>query len=175
MTGGAPPTNVWLHDAIEARTSKIAGSGLFATESIPADTVVMRLGGRVVSTADLHALFAEAGRHGAYIDTITVDQDHHLVMPEGSLAHFANHSCDPTMWHVGPFEVATRRSVDADEELTIDYATNSGDATFTMDCTCGAMLCRGTITAQDWRRPDLQERYDGHWIPALAELIGSSH
>ena len=95
-------------------------------------------------------------------------------MPEGSLAHFANHSCDPTLWHVGPFEVATRRSVDADEELTIDYTTNSGDATFTMDCTCGSTLCRQTITAQDWRRPELQERYDGHWIPPLAALIGSS-
>ena len=116
MASAAPPGNVWVHDAIEARTSKI-------------DT------------------------HGGYVDTITVDPGRHLVMPEGSLAHFANHSCDPTLWH----------------------ATNSGDAGFTMDCTCGAMLCRGTITAQDWRRAELQERYDGHWIPALAALIGSSH
>ena len=174
MASPAPSRNVWLPDAIEARTSKIAGSGLFATENIAADTVVMRFGGRVVSTVELNALFAEADRRGGYVDTITVDQDHHLVMPDGSLAHFANHSCDPTMWHVGAFEVAIRRPVDADEELTIDYATNSGDATFTMECTCGAMLCRGTITAQDWRQPELQERYDGHWIPALAALIGSS-
>ena len=61
----APPSNVWLHDAIEARTSKIAGSGLFATENIAADTIVMRFGGRVVSTADLHVLFAEADRLGS--------------------------------------------------------------------------------------------------------------
>ena len=31
MAGAAPPGNVWVHDAIEARTSKIAGSG-----SVPA-------------------------------------------------------------------------------------------------------------------------------------------
>ena len=78
MTGGAPSPDVWLHDAVETRTSKIAGSGLFATESIPADTVVLRFGGLVVSTAELHALFAEADRHGRYVDTITVDPGPHI-------------------------------------------------------------------------------------------------
>ena len=163
MAGAAPPGNVWVHDAIEARTSKIAGAGSSRREHPGRHRRDALRRSRGVD-GRLHALFAEADTHGGYVDTITVDHDHHLVLPEGSLAHFANHSCDPTLWHVGAFEVATRRSVDADEELTIDYATNSGDAGFTMDCTCGAMLCRGTITAQDWRRAELQERYDGHWI-----------
>jgi hypothetical protein len=88
------------------------------------------------------------------------------------MAHCANHSCDPSAWHVGPFEVATRRTVDAGQELTIDYATNSGDPSFTMDCTCGSPLCRRVVTGHDWRLPELQDRYAGHWIPALDTLIG---
>ena len=43
MDGGAPPTDVWLHDAVEARTSTISGMDLFASESMrkpPADGVV---------------------------------------------------------------------------------------------------------------------------------------
>ena len=172
MDREAPATNVWLHDAIESGTSKIAGLGLVAAEQIPAGIVVIRFGGRLVSTAELHALFADADRNGRYVDTITVDEDLHLVMPEGSLAHFANHSCDPTLWHVGPFEVATRRTVYAGDELTIDCELNSGISTFTMECTCSVALCRRTITGLDSRRPELQHRYDGHWIPALAALIG---
>ena len=177
MEGGAPPTDVWLLDGVEARTSTISGFGLFASEKIAAGIVVIRFGGRVVSTADLHALFEEADRHGPdrhgrYVDTISIDDDLHLVLPERSPAHFANHSCDPSLWHVSQYEVATRRTIDAGDELTIDYATNSGDPSFTMECTCGSPLCRGTITAQDWQRPELQDRYEGHWIPALAILIG---
>ena len=165
------PSEAWLHPDIEVRESEIHGRGLFAIGSLDAGLVVVRLGGRLVGTEELRGLIARATMD-AYVDTVTIEEDQHLVLPAGTPVHYGNHCCDPTMWHVGPFEVATRRAVGADEELTIDYATNSGDATFTMDCTCGAMLCRGTITAQDWRRPELQERYAGHWIPALAELIG---
>jgi hypothetical protein len=27
----------------------------------------------------------------------------HLVLPPDTLIHYGNHSCDPTMWHVGPY------------------------------------------------------------------------
>lgn len=133
----------------------------------------MRLGGRLVSSADLRALIDAAAAdpgHG-YVDTITVDDDRHLVMPPRSVAHFANHSCDPTLWHVGPYELATRRDVRAGEELTVDYGTNSGAAGFVMDCRCGSPGCRTRVTSDDWRRPELQARYDGHWTPGLQSRI----
>jgi hypothetical protein len=28
-----------------------------------------------------------------------------------------------------------------------------------MRCACGAASCRGVVTGQDWRRPELQRRY----------------
>ena len=61
------------------------------------------------------------------MDTLTIYENVHLVLPpEKDAVHYGNHSCDPTMWHVGPFEIATRRAVHVGEELTIDYGTQTG-------------------------------------------------
>lgn len=56
-----------------------------------------------------------------YVDTITVYKDVDPVMPRRSVVHLSKHSCSPTLWHVGPYELAARRQVCAGEELTIDY------------------------------------------------------
>lgn len=135
--------------------------------------MVVRLGGRLVSSGELRVLIAVAGADpdADYVDTITVHEDLHLVMPARSVTHFANHGCDPTLWHVGPYALATRRDVDAGEELTIDYGTNSGAAGFVMVCRCGSADCRGRVSSEDWRRPELRVRYDGHWTPALQRRI----
>jgi uncharacterized protein len=69
------------------------------------------------------------------------------------------------------YEVATRRDVIAGEEATIDYGTVSGAEGFRMACRCGAAACRGNVTSADWRGVELQERYRGHWIPALQKRI----
>jgi uncharacterized protein len=170
-----PPAGVWVHPAVGVGRSSIAGEGLVAGGDIDAGTVVIRLGGRLVTSSELDALLAEtaaaADDRAGYVDTITVDDDCHLVLPPGTLAHWANHSCDPNLWHVGPYEIATRRPVQAGDELTLDYGTNSGAAGFRMRCTCGSPICRGVVTSEDWRRRDLQERYRGHWTPALDARI----
>jgi hypothetical protein len=158
------------------RRSSIAGDGLVAGADIDAGTVVVRLGGRLVTSAELDALLAPPARGdpAGYVDTITVYEDRHLVLPPRTLAHWVNHSCDPNLWHVGPYEIAARRRIHAGEELTLDYGTNSGAAGFRMPCACGSPICRKVVTSDDWRRPDLQERYRGHWTPALAARIRGS-
>jgi hypothetical protein len=168
-----PADDVWIHPCVEVRRSGVAGEGLFATTRLDADVVVIRLGGRLVSTAELHHLFAAAA-DGDYIDTVAVGDDTHIVLPPGTAAHYGNHSCEPNMWSVGAYELVTRRPVDPGDELTIDYGTISDDAAFRMECTCGAASCRGVITGLDWRRADLQRRYAHHWPPGLQRRIDSS-
>ena len=169
----APPSAVWIDDRLVVRPSPIEGNGLFATSDIPVGTVVVRMGGRLVSTPELAELIAAvvADPELPYVDTITIAEDAHLVLPPGTAVHFANHSCDPALWHVGPYELATRRAVAAGDEVTVDYGTNSGADGFTMTCRCRAATCRGAVSSADWRRPDLQERYRGHWVPALQRRI----
>lgn len=140
---------------------------------IGSGTVVVRLGGRLVSGEELRDLFrsVEGDPSHPYIDCITVDEDRHLVMPPGQDVHFGNHSCDPNLWHADAFALTARREVEAGEELTVDYATQTANPDFRMTCRCGSELCRGVVTGEDWRRPELQERYGDHWVPALYELI----
>lgn len=157
--------------------SPIEGRGLFFTDGLPAGTVVIRLGGRLVSSAELDALIrrADADADVPYVDTVTVHDDVHLVLPPGTPIHFGNHSCDPTLWQAGPYEIATLRDVTAGEEATIDYGTVSGADGFRMACRCGTVACRGEVTSADWRRPELQDRYRGHWMPALQSRIDVVH
>ena len=149
--------------------SGIDGDGLFARALIPAGTLVSRLGGRIVSGQELRGLLARRDR--PYVNSITVGADAHLVLPPDCVNGCGNHSCDPNLWWVGAYALAARREIAAGDELTNDYATSTASATFRMPCRCGSPICRGVITGDDWRRPELQARYAGHWVPALAELI----
>jgi hypothetical protein len=133
---------------------------------------VSRLGGRLVTRAELDELIAVATRqpNPPYLDSITVDELQ-LVLPLGSPNGKGNHSCDPNLWWAGPYTLTARRDIAADEELTNDYAISTDSAELVMACRCGSAECRGAIGGQDWRRADLQQRYGEHWVPALLRRI----
>jgi SET domain-containing protein len=160
---------------VAVEPSGIEGRGLFATEELAAGVILLRLSGRLVSSDELAQLIehANADPSHPYVDTLTIYEGAHLVLPPDSLIHFGNHSCDPTMWHVGPYEIATRRIVRTGEELTIDYGTQSGADGFSMTCRCGSALCRRVVSSDDWAVPALQERYRHHWVPALETRIAA--
>ena len=166
------PTTCWLHAAVHIRESEIEGRGLCTAEPLAPETVVLRLGGRVVTRSALLAMFETAAQDSdaPYIDCTSIDEGYDLVLPPGQAIHFGNHSCDPNLWHIDAFTLAARRDIDANEELMIDYATQS-DGELSMICRCGSGLCRGTVTGTDWRLPVLQARYGEHWVPALLRRI----
>lgn len=166
-----PEPDCRLHPDAEVRESPISGRGLFAARPIPAGTMVSRLGGRIVTDAELREAFAAAD---AYVDTITVDEDRHLILPPRRPNGYGNHGCDPTLWWAGPYELIARRDIAAGEELTNDYATSTADPAFRMPCACGSALCRGMVTGDDWRRADLRSRYGDHWVPALLARIDAT-
>ncbi|WP_203736480.1 SET domain-containing protein [Catellatospora chokoriensis] len=170
----APAADCWLHTDVEVGTSPIAGKGLFARAALPAGTVVSRLGGRLVSEAELRELFARAAREQRYVDTVSVADDLHLVLPPRQPNGCGNHSCDPNLWWVDACTLAARRDIAAGEELTNDYGTSTAVADFRMDCACGTARCRGVLTGYDWQLPDLRERYGNHGIPLLLDRIRAS-
>jgi hypothetical protein len=161
----------WTHRAAQRRSSDIAGDGIFPSEDLPAGTIVARLRGRVVDDATLRRLLADAAADGGYVDTIMIDDDQNLVLAPDQLIHFCNHSCDPSLWHLDAATICIRRAVAADDELTIDYATQTTHADFEMTCNCGSALCRGTVTGVDWMDTDWQARYDDHVVPAVRRAI----
>jgi hypothetical protein len=166
------PASCWLHPSVEVRPSPVAGRGLFATVDLPAGTPVSRLGGRLVDTAELGRLLeASADGRGAYVDSIVVAADLHLVLPPGSDNHFGNHGCDPNLGWVDAYTLATMVDVPAGQELLTDYAMSTTDPDFLLRCHCESYRCRQMVEGSDWRIRQLQDRYDGWWVPYVQELI----
>ena len=83
-----------------------------------------------------------------------------------------NHSCDPTLaWSAVGATLESLRDVAAGEELTVDYATLSADPDLLVRCHCETYRCRQLVTGDDWRIPELQRRYAGHFAPPVQRLV----
>jgi hypothetical protein len=84
-----------------------------------------------------------------------------------------NHACDPNLGWVGD-ALVTLRDVAAGEELLVDYAMSSTDPAYLLRCHCESYRCRQMVEGTDWRIPQLQLRYAGHWAPKVQALITNS-
>ena len=74
-----------------------------------------------------------------------------------------NHSCEPNLGLQGQIVYVALRDIGVDEELTFDYAMNEDDPNEIMKCQCGAKSCRKVITGVDWKKPEIQSRYNGYF------------
>ena len=87
-------------------------------------------------------------------------------------AELLNHSCDPTLaWSADGARLEAFRDLSAGEELTVDYATSSADPDMLVRCHCETYRCRQMVTGDDWRIPQVQRRYAGHFAPAVQSLV----
>ena len=75
-----------------------------------------------------------------------------------------NHACDPNLGWAGD-ALVTLRDVAAGEELLVDYAMSTTDPAYLLRCHCDSYRCRQMVEGTDWRIPQLQLRYAGHWAP----------
>lgn len=143
----------WTNQKVEEKESPLHGRGLFAKRPISAGEVVIVRGGQFVDKTAAET----AKREGKAVQQI----DKNL------------HSCDPNTWMGDEVTITARRDIQPSEELLIDYATFLIDDEWVMpgQCACSSSLCRHRITGFDWRRPDLQERYRGHFSPFINKRI----
>jgi hypothetical protein len=149
--------------------SLIHGRGLFAVAPVARGEVVCVKGGHVFDRRRLEELQPRLGPaeiqigENLFIGPIADEER------EGSMI-FSNHSCEPNIAVRGEITFVALRDIAAGEELTHDWATTDDDG-YEMECRCGSPSCRGRVTGQDWRRPDLQERYGRHFSSYLLEKI----
>jgi hypothetical protein len=123
-------------------------------------TTCVRVVGAAVLPADAELRPSTIAGHGVFAGS---------DLPEGSVVDGPlNHSCDPNTWFAGD-ALVTRRAITAGEELTYDYATGSSE--LTLYCHCETYRCRQVVEGSDWQIPQLQQRYAGHWAPAVQRLI----
>ena len=161
----------WLSPkARKGRPSAIEGRGLFAVAPIATGEVVAVKGGHIVDTATVHALPERLQEtdiqiaDGLHLVALTDDEYEDVML-------FINHSCAANVGVAGNVVLAAMRDVAPGEELTLDYCLFDTSPTAPMTCRCGAPGCRGVVTGEDWRRPDLQARYAGWFSRYLADRI----
>lgn len=103
--------------------------------------------------------------------SVQVEEDLYLVPREVGPADCFNHSCDPNAGIDGQICLVALRDIAVGEQICFDYATTDGSPYDEFECECGAANCRKWITGNDWKRPELWERYAGHFTPYLQRRI----
>jgi SET domain-containing protein len=163
------PTS-WTHPQVEVRPSPIGGQGVFALAPLRAGETVFLWGGQRATPEEYRAGVITSRSCSAIEEGVYLGKRPSLGdLPDD----FVNHSCEPNLWLVDAVTVIARRDVQAGEELTLDYATfyDIDDWVVTEACACGSRICRQRVTGADWRLPELQTRYQGHFTPLLAARI----
>lgn len=165
MSRVAYPERSWFDPRLVIRESPIHGRGVFTTEFIHAGERLILAGGIIYSSNDW-----KTGKVRLDPDKYNegqIDEDLFLATPIEDMDYYFNHSCDPNMWGG-----AARRDSHPGEEVTTDYALCIFSESYCLEpCWCCTFLCRRRITGNDWKRPDLQRRYGGHFPPFIERRI----
>jgi hypothetical protein len=143
------------------------GGGVRAVSPVAAGEVIAVWGGAIVATDALASLPPQYREH-----TVQVEEGLFLasLVPDDP-ADFVNHSCAPNAGLNGQIVLVAMRDIAPDEEINFDYAMTDGEPYDEFDCACGTPSCRGKVTGNDWRLPELWTRYAGYFSPYLQRRI----
>ena len=124
-----------------------------------------------VNYAEVEVRASDVAGHGLFaVSPIPAGTE---VLRPGGPVHeqgLLNHACDPNLGWAGE-ALVTLRDIAADEELLVDYAMSTVDPAYYLRCHCASYRCRQMVEGTDWRIPQLQRRYAGHWAPHVQRLI----
>ena len=132
--------------ALTCGPSPIHRFGVFASEPIPADRVVIEYAGERIT-------YGEGARRRARPNLYLFWLSPGWLLDGavgGSGAEFINHSCSPNLVadvNHGRVFFLSLREISAGDELLLDYKVH-GDAP-RMVCQCGSGQCRGVLNAVD--------------------------
>lgn len=166
----------WVTPKLKSGKSAIHGDGVFAIQKIAKGEKVMEFGGELIPREQ-----AFSGNYRSR-SIWMIDKDFFLALPKTdmqvSVDENLNHSCDANTWLDDEVTLTARREIKSGEEITLDQGTwNFEDNAYTDNekpCSCGAANCRHILTENDWKIPDIQKRYQGHFHPLLQKMIGKS-
>lgn len=162
----------YVNPKLEARTGNV-GCGIFCISPVKQGDTLIVWTGRIVSTADALYIMNTDDKH--YILQVG---DGFYQLPLGTQrepADWTNHSCAPTagFGKNSPICLSAMCDMEVGDEVVFDYGMCETDERLwePMQCECGASTCRGMITANDYKRRELWDRYDGYWSPHVQKLV----
>ena len=166
-----------LHHDVAVGPSALHGRGTFGTRHLDKGTLLMVIGGHLLTCEEEAALPQSMQDAGVQIASDLVLSPRTSELAGG--INYVNHSCDPNAGFHGQIFLVAMRDIAQGEEITFDYAMCLGDgphaaAPYRLECQCGSAQCRGWITDRDWAIPALQARYRGFFQPYLQARIEQS-
>ncbi len=163
----APTESGWLtHKADVGSVDKAGQRAVFCSSPIGTGELVAAWGGHVVDGRTLTYEGEQARRLA-----LQIEEDLYIVSTAEGPSDWINHSCDPNTGLSGQLVLIALRPIAPGEEICFDYAMTDGSRYDEFPCQCGSPTCRGTVTGDDWRIPELWERYGEHFAPYLARRI----
>jgi len=124
-------------------------------------------GGRIVTRDELDPAMPNLAQR-----VLQVEEGLYLLTPETlEPADCFNHSCEPNLGFTGQIGLIAMRDIEPGEELRFDYAMCDGSPYDEFECRCSSPNCRGRVTGDDWKNPELWKKYDGYFSPYLARRI----
>ncbi len=151
----------WRSPKIEVSDNTLAGRGVIAIADIAKDEIVAIKAGNIITRAEIEQATVKAGDMA-----LQIDDDFYLAPRSADeveeMSVFINHSCDPNVGFRGQVVYVALRDIRAGEELCHDYAMERSDD-YALDCHCGSPLCRGKVSGEDWKIPELQQRYGDYF------------
>ena len=143
------------------------GHGVFARVPIDKGELLVLWGGRIFAESELDPEMPHFTQR-----VLQIEEGLFIVQPEPlEQSDYFNHSCSPNAGFSGQIALVAMRDIEVDEEVCFDYAMCDGSPYDEFICSCGTHTCRGNITGEDWKRPDLRERYTGYYMPYLQRRI----
>lgn len=166
----------WISPKVEVRDAGTKGIGTFAKEKINRGEIVIVQAGKMITDADFdNPLYTPYAYH-----CFQVEKDIYICPVELERKKFdgvfnVNHSCEPSCGFKGQITLVSMREILSGEEITYDYAmTDMGSKELgweDMTCLCGSKNCRSKISGEDWKIPELQEKYRGFFSRYIQDVI----
>lgn len=174
MNGGIS----WVHSCIEIKHGDKTGLGSYAMTPIRQGEIVIIQGGRIISSELLdnpkfepYAYHCFQVEENFYICPVELNRE----LADGIFN--VNHSCNPTCGFKGQISMVAMRDIQTGEQITFDYAMSDVGSKeqgwIDMVCLCGSQNCRKTITGDDWKLEELQQKYKGYFSRYVQDLINS--
>lgn len=157
----------YLSPLAEAREIPPKGFGSFAVDPIPMGTIVATFGGTILTRINFETHPLEQRSR-----SIQIDVDQFVLGPESrEPGDSINHSCSPNCQLRNATQLIAMGPIAVGEELTYDYATSDTSDYDEFECSCGSDNCRGRVSGNDWKLPDLQSRYQNMFSPYVQRKI----
>jgi hypothetical protein len=168
MTSRTTQPVSWWNSKLSSKAVGTIGFGVFAEEVIPEGQVLAVWGGRIITTEERNTLPEVVERY-----TVQVESDLHLMctVEEAGVAENFNHSCTPNAGIQGQIVLVALRTIQPGEHVCFDYAMSESDPNFQMTCECKSPNCRHLVTGNDWKNPELQERYRNYFSTYIQRII----